>query len=246
MVEKIDITAALIAFVICFFGGVVRGYAGFGYSLASAPLLSLWFSPLWVVPAMMFHAVIGGLQMFVKVKKEVDWQALRWLLIGSISGMPLGLMLLKTLEPETIKIAISICVLLAVLGLSFKFKWKKNPPKFLTIVAGLISGMLNTSTSLDGPPVIIYFLAAPEAEKVGRASLIAFFMINAVLGVGLAAFYGVMVKDAWLLAAAGAPGILLGNLVGDFGFRHSQGKGYREAALILLAIIAVITLARAV
>ena len=97
---------------------------------------------------------------------------------------------------------------------------------------------------MPGPPVIAMYLAAPQPIEVCRASLTTFFLVTAVTGAIFAFATGLIDAGSLVLAGTLVPALLLGSWLGERLFRLGGTRFYRPAALILLAVIAVVTLLR--
>jgi uncharacterized protein len=111
---------------------------------------------------------------------------------------------------------------------------------------GVLSGLLNGSTSMGGPSVIIFFLASPAGMVVGRASLLVYFFLLSWITLGTAAWGGLLTIHVLLLTILMLPAMSLGNALGARLFDKSSAATYRQVALIVLAGVALLAIARAV
>ncbi|HEY8708579.1 MAG TPA: sulfite exporter TauE/SafE family protein, partial [Burkholderiaceae bacterium] len=69
----------LIASLLIVFGaGVVRGFAGFGFSALSVAGLALLVSPARVVPAIFMLEVLASLSLLRSAARDIDWHWLGW------------------------------------------------------------------------------------------------------------------------------------------------------------------------
>lgn len=77
----------LIASLLIVFGaGVVRGFAGFGFSALSVAGLALLVSPAKVVPAIFMLEVLASLSLLRSAARDIDWHWLGWLIAGHARG----------------------------------------------------------------------------------------------------------------------------------------------------------------
>ena len=86
---------------------------------------------------------------------------------GAILGAPFGVLALAWLPANIMRLLIGGVLLAAVLLLWRGYKFERTPPTGAQIGLGLFSGLLNGSTAMGGPPVILYFLAAPDGVAIG-------------------------------------------------------------------------------
>jgi uncharacterized membrane protein YfcA len=228
----------LYAAVAVFGSAVIRGFTGFGFAIAAVPLLSLVLPPVDLVPAVLVLNMAAGAQQVHKLWSAADWLSVRWLLLGSLAGLPLGIALLTRLPADLMRFAIAAVVLFAVLALWGGFRFHTMPGRVTSLAVGALSGLLNGAAAMPGPPVILLYLSGPTAVAVGRASLV-FFFFSAAIGTALAVAEGLITGPTLML-----PALVLGNRLGDRGFDRSSPQAYRRVAFGSLLAIALIALVR--
>jgi uncharacterized membrane protein YfcA len=231
--------------LVAFGAGILRGYTGFGFALAAVPALTLIIDPADMVPVVTLITLVGGLQLVIQVWRQADWSSVWLLLAGAALGLPFGVAMLRDLPADLMRVFIGLVVLIAVLLLWRGFTFNSAPSKARRLVLGMLSGLLNGSTSMGGPPVIIFFLASPGGAAVGRASLLVYFFLLSWVTLGAAAVGGLVTIHVLLLAVLLLPAMSLGNWVGAHLFTKSTASTYRRVALIVLAGVAAVAIARA-
>jgi uncharacterized membrane protein YfcA len=232
------------ALLVAFGAGILRGYTGFGFALAAVPALTLILDPADMVPAVTVITLLGGLQLVIKVWPQADWPSVWLLLAGAVIGLLPGVAMLRFLPPDLMRAFIGLTVLVAVLLLWRGFTIGAGS-KAMRFALGMLSGLLNGSTSMGGPPVIIYFLASPAGAAVGRASLLVYFFLLSWVTLGSAALGGLLTIRVLLLSVLMLPAMSLGNWVGAHLFDRTSAHTYRRVALFVLAAVAAIAVLRA-
>lgn len=229
--------------VIVFFTGIIRGFSGFGFALATVPLLTTMFDPSEVIPCACLLGIIGSLQLLPKIKKDVDWHVIKLMILGYMLGFPFGYYILTTIPANGMRIVIGSIVIIAVILIAKGgIKTTVKPSSKVFTLIGTLSGGLGGSTGLDGPPVIVYFLSRPEEERVGRASLLVYFLFgNTVAFLGFA-ILGSVNSQTFALSTLIVPGFMLGGFVGDKMFDKAKSEVYRKVALILISLMAVVAI----
>ena len=235
---------ALIGLVV-FLAGVLRGFTGFGFALAAVPVLTLFASPAAIVPAIFIIALLSGVEMLPRVWRLANFRAVGHLLSGALIGTPVGVYVLSVLPEAPMRLIIGAVLLLAVLLLWRGPGFKGEPSLPAKIGTGFLSGLLNGGTAMGGPPVVLYFLAAPEGVASGRASLLFYFFFTSIWAIVLLILQGVMTWPSLWLALALSPAMFLGNRLGESLFLKNGGRLYRRVALLFLAAIALLAIARA-
>lgn len=242
----IDTTAIIFASLTVAAAGVIRGFGGFGFSMIATVCLTLFFPPAKVVPVVLMLEVIASLMLVFKVWKEIEWAILFRLLPGVAVGTPAGSFLLWILDPRFMRIGIAATVIVLALILLYGYQMKQNPGTAGSFTIGLVSGILNGSAAVGGPPVILFFFSSPAQASVSRASLIAFFLITDIAGAGSAAAMGLVgsttiISALWLAIPLG-----VGVFVGSQLFARMPSDAVKKAVPVILIILSLMALARAV
>ncbi len=234
-----DLAAAEIvaALIIVFGGAVIRGFTGFGASLIWVSGLSLLMDPAEAVPIIFCLEIAASAHLFRGARSHVDWASVRYLVLGAIAGLPVGVSVLSAVDADAMGVVISVVVLGSAVVLALGWQLRRSPGRLATAGVGLASGALNGATSAGGPPVIVLYLGSPEGVATGRASMIAYFGLLDALGLGVLAIAGLVDATALLRFVVFVPSMLLGARVGEQGFgRASEATGRRVAIAILVAL----------
>ena len=232
---------ALLAFV-------VRGVAGFGSSMVGVGSLSILLPPVQVVPAFLALELLTTVHLLPKVWAQIDWRSLRWLAAGSIAATPLGLLLLAGLDPNPMRLLVSLCLLgiaaLMLSGLAQRLAPKQTPGPLGALAAGAASGVLNGAAGIGGPPAIVFYFATTGAA-VSRATLIAYFMIIDVWALAWAGASGVLSSKGWPLIVVALPFALVGIWLGHHLYLRLDEARLRRLVWLLLAGLGAVGVASA-
>ncbi len=227
-------------------GGFVRGYSGFGFALAAAPMLSVVLDPVDAIPLVLAFEVILTLAFLPRLVSLVDWRALRWLVLGAVMGTPFGIYFIAAVPPEPMRFILGLILLVSVLVTwrrPSSQRWRPTSPA--TAGVGAISGVLSGGTAMSGPPIVLYFLAVPVSPAVGRASMMMFFLCSATIALLFGVSAGVYPTKTFVLAGLSLPALLAGAILGAKLFAYSEPTTYRQVALSMLGTIAVFALGSA-
>ena len=228
--------------LICIFAAaVVRGYAGFGFSLLSITALSILLEPGQIIPTIFILEVCASIHLLATAWRHVHWQALGWLLVGCLIGTPLGVYALARAPAAPLKIALASVVLIIAVLLSRGFAIKSMPSRPGLSGTGLVSGVLNGALGVGGPPVVILFFSTPTGAATGRASMIAYFLFTDLLGLGWQWHDGLLNRQALERALLYAPALIAGVSVGNRMFARVDPARFRVWVLRLLMALAVVS-----
>ncbi|WP_374652734.1 sulfite exporter TauE/SafE family protein [Dongia sp.] len=237
--------AAALVFGTVFLAGFLRGFTGFGFALAAVPVITLFVEPAAVVPSIPIVAMVAGAEQLRRAWKMANWHAINRLLIGAVLGAPFGVLALTYLPANAMRAMIGLVLLFAVLALWRGYRFKQRPPTAAQIGIGITSGLLNGATAMGGPPVILFFLAAPEGVTIGRASLLVYFFFISAWSIVAQAVAGLIDLKVLVLALLMIPVMALGNVIGDRLFDRAKASTYQRVALFFLLAIGILAIARA-
>lgn len=232
--------------VAIFAAGAVRGAIGFGFSMIVIVLLSLVFPPALVVPVILFWEVLASIGHLPFVYKEVDWKALRWLMLGVLIGTPPGVYCMAVLPVETMRVAINASVVVLSVVLLVGIRLKKFPGPLQTAGVGVFSGFINGASANGGPPVILLFLSSPARLAVSRASFIAFFLFTDIWASLIYWHQGMITKQTFMLAGIFCLPLAAGIWAGSRWFAKVDEQRCKKAVLLFLIAIASVTLVRSI
>jgi uncharacterized membrane protein YfcA len=233
-----SLTLALVAACVA---GLVRGFTGFGSSLVIVPWLSAVYGPRTAVPVALLVELLLAVPFVPPATRHVDWPRIRLLCVAALVTVPLGAVLLATVDPDAIRWAISLVVVAAVGVLGLGWRYSGVPRPSLTLATGATSGILNGAVGLAGPPVVFYYLAGADTARAMRASFIVFFAWVDSIAVLSFALTGTISQEALVLALEMAVPYLLCAWAGARLFRVSDEARYRRIAMAVLLGVAVST-----
>lgn len=207
------IIGGLLTLIVSFVGGI----AGFGFALLCAPALLLLGLPLkFVVTLNLFLVMMQRFTTLLRLRRDVSLPRVTAIVLGSIPGIVLGSWLAVQVDAPTLKRVAGVAVMLASV---WQFLGSRRPPPPAVpgapLVAGFLGGVLGTTTSLSGPPVVILLARERVAPRIFQADLAFYFVVGNLISLALLAARGAFVREALLpTALIWLPGVLLGNTLG--------------------------------
>lgn len=239
MLEEISSWPFWLSCAVVAVAGMVRGFAGFGSAMVMMPVLAAIHGPAAAVAIALTLEIITSLQLVPRAARLVDWRQIGVLTASACLLTPLGAWILLTLDPAVMRWALSAVVLSAVAILAFGWRYAGKMSLVATSATGAVSGLLNGASSMDGPPVVFYYLAGASAAERIRASLIVYFSIVDIFAILVLTVGGAvtleMLRQAAMLAVPLVAGIWLGARL----FGLASEDFYRRVALVVLVAIAI-------
>jgi uncharacterized membrane protein YfcA len=227
-------------------GSCLQGLTGFGYSLLCLPLLALFLPVRDAVPILIATSIILNILVWAGARRCVRLPALLPLMLAGLVGTPLGVWLLGVIDDWMLKAAIGILVILASLLYMTGFRVTIRRYRITMLAVGLLSGVLNGSTSLSGPPVILLLVNQDASRDTFLGSLSIYFLCLNLVAVPALIVGGLYSMEAVRMTIMGAPLVLAGGLLGTWLSRRMGDREFRKASLVFLALLGIVSLLLAV
>ncbi|WP_163834169.1 sulfite exporter TauE/SafE family protein [Spartinivicinus ruber] len=224
------------AFVIILIGSVVQTAIGFGMAVVAAPLLFL-MNPDYVPGPIILAALFNCLANTYYFRHSISLKGLSSAMLGRIPGCIAGGGLLLVL-PQSL-LAGFLATLIAFALIVSLANWSiRATPKTL-FVAGFVSGLTGTSTSIGGPPMAL--VVQNESADFIRANLASFFLYSCITSLIILVIMGSFRWQQLKLGLPLIPATLLGNWLA-YQILHFISKTQIRRFTLCLCFIATITL----
>jgi uncharacterized membrane protein YfcA len=241
----------LASLCVVFAAGMVRGFAGFGFSALCVAGMSLYMSPAEAVPPIFVLEVLASLTLLRGAWKDVDWSWLSWLVVGNALCIPLGVALLATVDETPLRLLIGALLLLAATLLRNGWKLALAPTRGVRLLTGLVSGLVNGVAAIGGIAVAVLLSGTALPPAAMRATMIVMFLFTDLYALAWAAVMPaasgseLLGADTLRLALWLAPAMLAGIWFGQRAFSGVSPAQFRRHVLNLLVLIAALSVLRA-
>jgi len=235
--ESLFVTTAQLIVVggAIFLAAFLQIVAGFGFALLSVPLMTLAIDPKIAVIVSSLTSVFVTTWQAVKDRSRADKVLVRRMVLAAYVGMPIGLLVFITVDSNVLRLLLGIAVLIAAGLLAAGFNLHNAGPH-LDHGAGFISGVLATSLSTNGPP-LVFALQARQLDPVRfRATISTVFAVCNVGGLTLFIVSGNVTRDGLIATAVTVPALILGQLLGFPVRKHVHGERFRWLVLVLMFV----------
>jgi hypothetical protein len=223
---------------------LISSMAGFGFGLLLAPPMALLIGPKDTVVLSNLLSSFLNAAMFARLNAHIEWRLGLVLTAGSIVGMPIGVLVLIWLDPKELQILIAVSVVVFALLLLRGFKIHGGGLAG-DAATGIVSGILNTSTSMSGPPVVLYLQGRGIAPNVFRGTLAALFCVTSIIAFGLLAGAGRFDTEIGGEALFALPALAAGWVAGNTLYRHVDERRFRRLVFAVLFVSAAIAITAA-
>ena len=221
-------------------GASIQAATGFGFALVLSPALFAVLDPTEAVATLLALGLALNVFVLVEDGGHANWRRIAPMLLAALPGLVVGLLLLDALSKEVLQISVGLAVIgAAALQLSARRAANGRPhrpelPGVAGVATGFVSGVLTTSISVSGPPIVLWLEAHGIGPSEFRASLAASFLALNLIGWAL------------LIASEGSPSVdagvvlpllgvvLVGYTLGTLAFRHLGSERFFGIALALV------------
>lgn len=226
------------------FAAFIRGTTGFGFSLVFTPFMILIMEPKAVIPLNLLLASLSNIMVLASCFRAVRIRRLLPMTVASLLGVPIGLFIISMISATILKILIGGITIIFAILLVFKLTPRFTNERLASCMAGLLCGILTTSTSLGGQPVVLFMHTQSWQKEEIYPSLSAFFLIStgaSLVGLSLS---GMVTPDILLTAASLTPGLVIGVFLGMLAFKRVNELYFRilsVAVVVATGILAVLS-----
>lgn len=229
-----------------FIAGFLRGFVGFGGALVVIMVLSTVYGPHLAVAAAALSGVISMFQLLPEAVRRSDRSFVVPFGAASFIAAPLGTLILVAIAPELMRMAISGFVLLMVAMLYSDWRPKRTPGRTASFGAGIIAGLVQGSAGIGGPPAVAFALSRPGTAQQQRANVLGALVSLTLCALGPLWYHGLFSRQSIVIGLMLIPVYSAATWIGTRFFSRGGHRYFRNAALLILAAIGIITLTMAV
>ena len=217
-------------------GAFVQTVTGFGGALVLAPVL---FGTMQPAQAVLISALLGLVQsgaLVARYRHDVLRSDVRSLLAFAVPGLAVGVLVLRVASPSLLRVVVGVSVIAATLARRLLAPGRHVSERAAG-PAGFLAGVLTTSATVNGPPLVLFLSGRGATAPQMRGTLAAIFLVLDTLTVGALALGGTLVGPPPAAVAALAISFPLGLLAGLWlGDRMPEHVYARSVTVLLLAL----------
>lgn len=231
-----DVWSSLFIGLLILAGTITQGTIGFGLGTIATPIIAL-IRPELVPTLILLLALCISSYTLSRTFRETSWRVVGISSLARIPGSLVGAWAIASLPPDGLSIFIGCAVLLAMTLSSLG--WSPRPTTANTLIAGVASGILGTSTSIGGPPMALIMKRFDPNRT--RGTLAGTFVVGTLISLIILALNGQITSTQMTAATAYFPlvvvGLIAANYLNRFIDRHLLNR-----IVIIVAISAALLL----
>jgi uncharacterized membrane protein YfcA len=232
----------LIAAVAVAAGATLQSATGFGFSLIAAPLVFATVEPAEAVGLMILLSTEINLLTLLGERRRPQpvWRECLMIVGFALPGAVAGVAVLRALDPVALQLAVSVGVVATLAAR--RLAAGRRLPTWGAPISGVVAGGLTTSTTTNGPPMLVYMLGRSLTPLQVRDSMpVCFLGMNAIGTVALLVTHTHGAVPGALLVAILVPIVAIGQIAGRplFGaLAHSRAFEPVVTGVLLASVVA--------
>ena len=216
---------------------LLQSVSGFGFGIvfmAITPLFIPYASSVGI------STILSGSVNLVILKRcwhDIDFKQLCLPVLFCLCGSSIGTFLMAASPSPIYKRLLGVFLVILAIWLSFfsdRVRIQKTARN--AGIAGVISGLCGGLFSVNGPPMVLYFISVIEDKKTYLATLQAYFIINNIYLLIIRSASGLMPEGIGMSALWGLGGLLIGSFIGGKIFHRIDGKKLKKLVYIVMVL----------
>jgi uncharacterized protein len=223
-------------------GAILQGSVGMGFALIVVPVLALLHPAALPVTVLLLLLPLTSVMAWQE-RRELDVEGLGWIVLGRLPGAAIGALTVLVLSSKHLLVIIGIAIISAAAVGGAKRSVERTGRRGLVAV-GLVSGTLETSSGLGGPPLsLAYRSSPPEVMRPTVAASLAIGEVISLLALGIA---GEVHLSRLALAVEMLPGVLVGLVLSNWTAQWLSARVIRVAISVLAIASGLLAITRAI
>ncbi|HYD32483.1 MAG TPA: sulfite exporter TauE/SafE family protein [Azospirillaceae bacterium] len=222
-----------------FLAAMAAGLSGFAFALVASAVWLHLLPPTEAVPLIVASGLAIHVLSMVQLRSIIDVKRLWPFLIGGVLGVPLGVLVLKHVDPQGFRLSIGV-LMIAYAG--FMLLRRRTQPKVTAGgrgadgLVGLAGGVLGGAAGLSGilPTLWCDLRGWPKDDQRGvyQPFILAMHSLT-VVTLATTGLFSIKVGSMFLVAL---PGLLLGAWLGVKLYRATTAAQFRTVLLALVLV----------
>ena len=222
----------------------VQAATGIGFGALAGPILLLTLGNAAAVQITIVLSLLIALVLAPSLRREADRLVLRRLLVGSVLGLPIGIVIYVNADVALLELLAGVAVLAMAISVLAAGRPgadqdpARGPSKRLarggTLAVGVLSGLMSTSLAMPGPPAAAWMAGRNFPKTTVRSTVLTLFVPSYAAAAVLQAWVATTTLETLSIMAKLTPATLLGLLCGHVLTSRMSDMTFRRIVLLLL------------
>ena len=237
-------TTIAIIFLASTVASFIQRVSGFGFGIFMMTILP------FIMPTYGEATALSGLlalsnssYIAFKMRKQIPWKKLMPILITFIIVSFFAVKAVASVDSHTLKHILGVILILVSIYFFFiSERIKVRATTGIQVTMGTASGLMGGFFGMQGPPAVLYFIAATDNKDEYLAITQAYFLIGNLMMTFFRAANGFVTAPVGMGFACGIVGVLIGVWLGAKVFAKMTLKSLRKVVYAYMAVSGVIAL----
>jgi len=172
----------LIVVAVVFGATLVRSALGFGEALIAVPLLAFALPVTEAAPLAALMSITVSAVVVASDWRHVQWRSAAWLVLSTFAGIPVGLLMLRTVPEPIVKAVLGAVVGGFAASRLFVRNTRELHDDRHAWLFGVAAGVLGGAYGMNGPPLVVYGSMRRWTPDHFRATLQGYFLPASLMG----------------------------------------------------------------
>ncbi|WP_234122664.1 sulfite exporter TauE/SafE family protein [Clostridium hydrogenum] len=237
----------MLGFISILLASVTQGMTGFGFALIAVPLLSLFIPEIRnITPIIVIYSLLTNIIIAYKARHYVNFKKIIPLIIFGIAATPIGTLMLIYVKVQPLKIVIGLIVTITAFAMLKNLKIEIKNEKIAYSIVGILSGFLNGSAGLSGPPVVLFLTNQNTDKDVFRSNLTFYGIATNIFAIILFVLEGVINISVLRFTIYYIPALIIGVFLGIKLSAKINEVLFRKLTIYLIGILGFYTVISAI
>lgn len=232
-----DILTITVGSIAIFTASFFASVSGFGYALIATPLLSMVVPLKTTIIFILFLTMIMRVFTMYTTFHDMDIKTVATVSVGCLIGIQPGSWVLNYLSAPTLGLYLSVALLFFITLNIINFRFVIKHQTLGRLGCGIVSGFFGASTSVSGPPIVLYFLNEDMEKTLMRSNMtwiFGFTLLSTAITYFFTGAYN-FVED-WTVFYYLLPANLVGVFLGDRCAKKLSQELFRKLTLIIVTL----------
>ncbi len=227
-----------------FGAAAVQAATGIGFGALAGPILLLTLGSAAAVQITIVLSLLIALVLAPSLRREADGLVLRHLLVGSVLGLPIGIVIYLNADVALLELLAGVAVLGMAISVLAAGRPRadqdpargpsERPARGGTLAVGVLSGLMSTSLAMPGPPVAAWMAGRNFSKTAIRSTVLTLFVPSYAAAAILQACVATTTLETLSIMAKLTPATLVGLLCGRALTSRISDLAFRRIVLFLL------------
>ena len=223
---------------------LLQAATGIGFGILAGPIILMVMNSGSAVQVTIVLSLLIAVVLAPSLYRLADKTLLARLLVGTLAGLPIGIVVFVQVSVDLLKLLAGLAVLFmafSVTGLLGFARLNDKPRgrRLKDYAIGLLSGAMSASLAMPGPVAAAHMSSLAHAKDTIRATILVMFVFSYSAAIVLQAVAVGVSAETLSLAATLAPATLVGIFLGRMSAAWISERGFRWLISIVLVATSV-------